>query len=191
MNKQINNKLLKAFTMIELLVVLSIIGIIFALIISGMFGVQRAIQVQLAIEEVMAVLKETRSLAENNTLTATEIGNTDLIYGFHISFAGNDMNRKKCLFDEGVGVWDCSAGIDQSQKSKSLGDIEYFIDPSPRCNFIFENLSGDIFVDNGIAGPVSYDDKESCRVQIRYAGRQSGPYLEINGENNTYKLHHE
>ncbi|MEI7578764.1 MAG: prepilin-type N-terminal cleavage/methylation domain-containing protein [bacterium] len=207
-----NDKKFTAFTLLELLVVMAIISVVMLLGIWGMISFQRIVQLQQAASEVNAVIKETRSKAENNVFPEQYLreGKVDFnkVYGYEISFNNSDtfnakdLSRSLCRYQsslQGSGLWDCVGTTisfpDNDQnivglKSNIFSDIQYVVDPNfsqPLCtSILFENLTGDIWI--YINGSNNWTPDGKCAVFIKHKLSKSGILLTVDATGNSFKL---
>lgn len=170
----------KGFTLVELLVVLAIVGLVSGLGIWGMSAFQRAVTLQQAVDEVIAVAKETRNRAENNVL---EVTNTDdeKIYAYRLNFQGNDLVR--ALYSYNNGTWEEESGTQRSEKSVIFEDIQYGIANNGCQAVLFENLTGDMKVDLGSG----YVD-EDCVVRVQHKSASRQVIIEFDALSNTFGI---
>lgn len=177
------------FSLIELIVIMAIVGITATLGIWGFLSFRRSIEFGQSVNEVIIIMKETRSLAKNNTLPKDLILGSSpgqqTIYAYNITFLEDDMVRTLCSrsTSSSNSNWICNNGsngtIDTrvSLKSPAIStQIEYVLQggANPICrNVLFENLTGDIKVATGTANSNNITFfEDDCVLKVRH--KQSG-----------------
>lgn len=194
MKYQDNNIIREAFTLVELLVVMGIIGSVMVLGIWGMLSLQRTVELQQASSDINAILKETRSKAENNvfpaSFTVTDNVSYDDVYAYSVRF-GQDaeglsyVGRDLCIWND--PNWDCTE-IDGSLNPENIfTDIKYVSSgEDDLCAAImFVNLTGDMLIDNGSGG---YITDGTCDIFIKHMKSDKGVTLRVDGVTNKYTI---
>jgi len=199
-----------AFTLIELLVVMGIIGGVMVLGVWGMISLQRTVELQQAITDVNAILKETRSKAENNVFPAeftnasgTGIDTNDL-YAYRIKFNNSDLthnyiSRQLCQRDTqdienpDDDTWDCTIYTEADLKAKDIfTDIKYEqVGTEVFCSSIlFVNLTGEVLLDTGTDAEsmIKVDNIDECQVMIKHDKSDKGVILRVNNIDNEYSI---
>src|SRR3972149_11416470 len=85
-----------AFTLVELLVVMAIIGAMLAMGIYAMVQFRRTIQLQQATSQILGIIKETQNLAKNNTLAKDVTADpnfNNLSFGYFLVFKDFNIYR--------------------------------------------------------------------------------------------------
>jgi prepilin-type N-terminal cleavage/methylation domain-containing protein len=184
MSDKINIKY-NAFTLLEIIVVMGIITIAMALGVMGMVSFQRSAQVHQASSELLAIIKETRNMSQNNVLNT----NIDLIisnetrFAYRLEFTGdNQILRKLFQYNNLAQKWQDIENIeDENLKSNIFADIVYYAE---NCNTIyFENLTGRIYTANS--------DVNICEITVKHKSQTKGHKIVINFNDNSVKLSNE
>lgn len=184
---------MKAFTLVELLIVMAIIGMATALGIAGMISFRRAVLLQQSSEEFLTTLKETRSFAENNVLPFAA-NSSSKIYAYSIIFKGGNngkLERRLCSLDTNTpgATWLCSPN-GTNLKSDAFNDMEYVLNRPLGCEeILIENLTGDILIKRKLNQ--DYID-ERCQIMIKHESiDKTNVIIDIDGELNFFKLTNE
>ena len=179
---------LTAFTILELIIVLAIVGLVSGLAIYGFLTFRAIVETRQAVNEVITVTKETRNLAKNNVLPKT--ANTDLYYyAYVLTFdEANNLNRYLCTRPKvGAPVWTCPVATQEKLKSSLYKQINYSLVLNSSCHrILFENLTGDMLISK--RKNYTFADAD-CILKLTH-NRQPGAVYEVffNGTSNTYGL---
>lgn len=181
----------KALTIIELIVVMGIIAIVITLGVWGMVSFQKSVTIQQSTDEIISVLNETKSLAENNVLpkdiTVNAITNPNGIFAYQLSFLNNTLTRSLCQYNQNTFDWDCGI-YPINLKSDVLNDITFNNTLGNACTrIIFENLTGNLWVYSTLN--ISYAaDLNTCELKLKYLSTDLKAYLDVKGNGNTFKF---
>ncbi|HLD03307.1 MAG TPA: prepilin-type N-terminal cleavage/methylation domain-containing protein [Candidatus Dojkabacteria bacterium] len=180
-----------AFTLVELLVVMAIIGAMLAMGIYAMVQFRRTIQLQQATSQILGIIKETQNLAKNNTLEKNVVADANFDkYSFGYFLVFKDFNIYRALGQrlQGPGeVWRIRGSLPATGlKSDIFAEVQ--IKPVNCYAVVFINLTGDIIIQQTAAN-VPQDIDTSCRLQIQHT-QEAAIYkvIDINIINDTYKI---
>ena len=181
----------KAFTLVELLVVMAIIGAMLAMGIYAMVQFRRTIQLQQATSQILGIIKETQNLAKNNTLAKDVTADpnfNNLSFGYFLVFKDFNIYRTLGKRVQGPGQnWTIRDPLTTNGlKSDIFGDVQ--IIPDNCYAVVFINLTGDIIIQQTQAS-IPQDLNTSCRLQIKHT-QEAAFYkvISINIKNDTYKI---
>lgn len=186
----------KAFTIIELVVVLGIIGLVGTLGIYGMVTFRRVVQTREAANELIGVAKETRNMAKNNTITK-DADTDNYVYAWSLTFDETSNQLKRYLCRQPIGtstptVWTCPATTGatvQPLKSVIFSDVNYDLTQANSCKrIIFENLTGDLLA-SVTTNTNNYSYTGECRLRLTHReSPQASVGVFFNPLNNTFGL---
>lgn len=184
----------QALTILELLIVMGIVSIVLVLGVWGMNSFQKSVTMQQAVDEVAAVLRETRSLAENNVLpknividTAT---NPQGLFAYQIDFSSDDLVRSICQYNINNNDWDCGTNPDPiGLKSEVLSSrIVYDQTVVNPCNkIIYENLTGNTWIQFA-SNPIQ--DNGLCNLGIKYVEDEQIITFELDAAKNEFTINY-
>jgi prepilin-type N-terminal cleavage/methylation domain-containing protein len=177
----------QGFSMLEILIVMSIIGMLIAIGVAGMTELRTNMEAQQAINELTANLKDTQNKAKNNEVSVSNANDLENlkshIFGYQLYTATDPVSnsqglfRRLCMKDiTNTGPWnvtDCS-GAGLLLKSASFTNVDitntipYSGSPNvPVCTgngVFFENLTGKIFEFNNAGEAIS--NASGCAINI-------------------------
>lgn len=167
----------KAFSLIEILVVLLIISGLIGIGIYSMLQLRRVLEADQATKEFITIIKETKNLAKNNSINF-EADKSQLLthnFGYKLIFKDETIYRALCKksFD---GTWNqaiCDTPIEL--KSSRYGNI-LLQTINNNCNeVIFENLTEKMyFITNN-----TLLAEDECRIKIIFADDPTQRYKDI------------
>ena len=171
-----NSKNLAAYTIVELMVVMVIIGVLMGLSIYGMLQFRRITEADQAVKDLVSVIKETKTRAKNNTID-TQNNDPKLLFtnnfGYIIRFvaAQDQVFRSICNKRASEPLWnplvDCPVlGFQKDVlKQSSFTNITY--NTSGTCDAIlFENLTERMFLVK--SSSLVLLPTTSCEVKVVY-----------------------
>lgn len=108
-----------AFTLIEMLVVVTIIGMMAMVAIWSFGNARRAAQIDVGIDSLVSVFKEQQSLARSGRVTTVvdDVESVDLCYGIHVSKAEPYVQRVEAPY---VAVNEQRTEVDFCDMSNSM-----------------------------------------------------------------------
>lgn len=172
---------------------MGIIGMVLTLGIWGMLVFRRTVEIQQSLDEVVAVVKEARSLAENNVLpkdiVPNILTNENGIYGYEISFENDNLVRRLCPYSTKKSKWETNSKVCEDAyelKSQTFQQILYDQRDDGCSTILFENLTGEIWVQK--VSDLELVQNQTCTIMIRHRAYDTGRILEIDGENNTFQV---
>lgn len=176
---------------------MAIIAVVAVLGIAGFTSFRRSIQFTESINEVLAVVKETRNQAKNNVLPKEIVANSnrlgggvELLYAYNLNFQNNTMTRVLCNRASGTTSqsWTCDSSTAEDLKSQAIfGQIDYDVSASDACrDVLFENLTGDMKV-RRISGVATYQEQD-CSILVRQQESGNTREIEFDAVSNTFKL---
>lgn len=88
----------KAFTLLEILVVMAIIAVIMYMIVQAMANFRRSVELQQASDQIVSAINETKNFASNNILPddVSVSEDSDKIFAYRLTPAGNNIIRDVC-----------------------------------------------------------------------------------------------
>ncbi len=155
----------KAYTIIEVLVVMSIITVLMTLALLGLTELRRVLDADQATKDILSQIKETKNFAKNNNVSQ-ETNRKNLInrqYGYRLQFIDGTIKRSLCN-KEFSANWSsaiCTTPIDLKLSSYKNIRLQQ---ANANCNtVIFENLTEKVeFLQNNIISNI-----ETCVIEIR------------------------
>ncbi len=148
-----NTKSSKAFSVIEILVVLAITAVLIGLSIFGMLQFRRVVEADQAVNDLVSVIKETKTRAKNNTVdTKNGFVAADMIdhnYGYFLQFDSLQVKRYTCKKPRNQSVWvpstDCLTSNGEKLKKESFSNVGF--DNLAVCDgILIENLTEKVIV---------------------------------------------
>lgn len=137
---------MRGFTLLEILISMAILGTLAVLGIWGILTLRRSVELQQSTNDLVSVIKETRSTAKNNTITKN-VDTDNYIYGYVLEFTPNSIQRFLCAKDINslVDVWNCITPGEQIIADFLYTQINVVTSGSAQCKkILFENLTGEI-----------------------------------------------
>ena len=154
----------KAYTLLELLVVLVIVGTLLGL---GVFAISRFRQVILVsntAKEIQLNLSQARRYAINNVLTSD--GKSP--EGYYLEILNNDYSLGSCEVNS-AGSTVCSASNKKSVKSDQYNGVEVSIPECPGVSIIkFTAVTGEFVFSNNPT--ISVGSTGVCQIEVKLSG---------------------
>jgi prepilin-type N-terminal cleavage/methylation domain-containing protein len=196
----------KAFTLMEIIVVLAIMAVILGLGINMFISMSKSTTMTEATGDVISILKETQNMAKNNNLPKTETAmlKAQSVYYYVVEFKSSATspygNINRYLFRKKSGVWDTSPTnpiqTESGIKSKALSNIVNYQKDTSECSYVmFENLTGRIFVSKGntqatLNAENTYNEPTTdCKLTVNLATDSNfKKQIYINAANGTFGI---
>jgi type II secretory pathway pseudopilin PulG len=146
----------KAYTILELLIVMGIVSVTVALSIYGMLQFRRLAEADQAVTDIVSSIKETKNRAKNNTIdTKNNLDLSILVknnFGYLLKFDTDQVTRYTCTklrtaTWNAISTTQCITNKEELKKS-SFSNIG-FESATPGCDgFLLENLTEKISITN-------------------------------------------
>lgn len=178
MKKKYETKI-KAFSVLEILIVLLIIGALIGLGVYSLLQLRRVLEADQATKDFISIIKETKNLAKNNSINE-DTDKARLLthnFGYKLLFNNNTISRALCRKPFGY-AWDSASVLcDEAINLKNSRYGNILLEPiANNCNaVIFENLTEKMFLlrDNTLI----LDNQ--CRIKIIFADDTTQRYKDI------------
>lgn len=153
----------KAYTFLEILVVMGIIAVLLYMLIQVIAAFRRNLELQQASDQITIGISETKNLSNNNILPDSLIPSSNEIYGYSLEVLNYRLVRTTCVRDISDTTWNCgSVGPQVDLVTDKLVNIK--LSAAGCDNVLMINLTGDIKLGN--AG--SYSDVGVCEISLSH-----------------------
>lgn len=171
-----------AFTLLELIIVMAIVGIMSALGIQGLVLFRQTTQFKQAEADVITVFNNVRNKARNSVASGSLVSDSTLlpdavVDGYAIYFENDTYSLYRC--DQFVNQWgvlmgDCEGGLEEDDiKPRSLQEVNVFPLHSATCvGLFFERLSGEIYAMERTYRD-SLENSGKCVYRIQHKGNEA------------------
>lgn len=153
----------KAYTFLEILVVMAIIAILLYMLIQVIAAFRKNLELQQASDQITIGISETKNLSNNNILPDGLIPATNEVYAYSLEVVSNRFIRSTCVRDILSSTWTCgSVGPQVDLVNSKLANIKL---TSAGCdNILMINLTGDIKLGNSGV----YIDTGTCEIALSH-----------------------
>lgn len=153
----------KAYTFLEILVVMAIIAILLYMLIQVIAAFRKNLELQQASDQITIGISETKNSSSNNILPDNLVPAPNEIYGYSLEVIDDRLIRSTCVRDVSSSTWICgSVGPQVDLINNVLANVKL---TTTGCdNILMINLTGDIKLGNsGI-----YTDTGTCEVALSH-----------------------
>lgn len=176
---------MKAFTFLEILVVLAIISVMLMMLMTSFVSLRRTMELQQANDQIVLGLNQTKNFMNNNILPDNIVVDPSIenIYAYKLNFENNNISRQICWKTVSSTLWSCDSYKELLINEKVTGNI---LLARNGCNsLLMINLTGDY--KTGIDSNYS---ENNCEISLSHTDRPDKIFrvYEFLAQRNTFNV---
>lgn len=153
MDTKLISRTKKAFTLVEILAVMAIIGVLAAISVAGLVFLRSVVELDQATDNIVSIFRTYQNKARNSAISENRFHSTGSVpqskvdgFGIHFNLSPQYFSIRYC-YDTGTG-FDCTGFETNQTRPEAYGNVTVTATPGSCKILVFERLTGQVYAMN-------------------------------------------